>query len=175
MVKTEASKPIPERWELVRSEQKDGKTSCCYICQATGQHFYSYERLARYVKYAKAAEVSIYAQDFNADDFKRKSGRFKGQLPLVGEHSSAVCQEPAAVEKSPEEEMTILLGVTDSAEGCSAGEVPASVGEPAQNGLEEKLATNLEGTGKGKVILQYFRRRFKGKEKLEKMQVQDTN
>ncbi|KAK8557797.1 hypothetical protein V6N13_008182 [Hibiscus sabdariffa] len=56
--------PIPYRWELVEKNQKDGSSLLYYTCLESGQKYYSYEDLMRYVNYAKAAKVSIYSDDF---------------------------------------------------------------------------------------------------------------
>ncbi|KAK8501414.1 hypothetical protein V6N13_016136 [Hibiscus sabdariffa] len=56
--------PIPDRWQLVEKPQKDGSSLLYYTCLESGQKYYSYEDLMRYVNYAKAAKLSIYADDF---------------------------------------------------------------------------------------------------------------
>ncbi|OMP00507.1 hypothetical protein COLO4_12603 [Corchorus olitorius] len=43
-----------------------------YTCPETGQKFYSYEDLIRYVKYAEGAKLSIYSPDFDAAVNQRK-------------------------------------------------------------------------------------------------------
>ncbi|KAK9006609.1 hypothetical protein V6N11_018946 [Hibiscus sabdariffa] len=55
---------IPDRWKLVKKPQKDGSSLLYYTCPESGQKYYSYEDLMRYVNYAKAAKLSIYADDF---------------------------------------------------------------------------------------------------------------
>ncbi|KAE8724088.1 putative Homeodomain-like protein [Hibiscus syriacus] len=64
MADKESSGPIPDRWKLVVKKKKDGSNLSYYTCPESGQKFYSYEDLMRYVKYAKAAKLSIYADDF---------------------------------------------------------------------------------------------------------------
>ncbi|PPS05833.1 hypothetical protein GOBAR_AA14822 [Gossypium barbadense] len=53
--------PIPEGWVLDTKFKEDGTEVKCYLCPATEQQFYTYEDLMRYVRYAKAAKVSIYS------------------------------------------------------------------------------------------------------------------
>ncbi|PPD81889.1 hypothetical protein GOBAR_DD21185 [Gossypium barbadense] len=53
--------PIPEGWVLYTKFRKDGIEVKTYFCPATEQEFYTYEDLMRYVRYAKAAKLSIYS------------------------------------------------------------------------------------------------------------------
>ncbi|XWS77092.1 hypothetical protein CRYUN_Cryun01aG0232600 [Craigia yunnanensis] len=64
MADKNSSRPIPDRWMLVVKEQKDGSSLSYYTCPESGQKFYTYEDLMRYVNYAKAAKLSIYSPDF---------------------------------------------------------------------------------------------------------------
>ncbi|KAG8499854.1 hypothetical protein CXB51_006275 [Gossypium anomalum] len=59
--------PIPEGWVLDTKFKEDGTEVKCYLCPATEQQFYTYEDLMRYVRYAKAAKVSIYSPYFEAN------------------------------------------------------------------------------------------------------------
>ncbi|XP_022757238.1 uncharacterized protein LOC111304694 [Durio zibethinus] len=64
--------PIPDHWTLVVKEQKDGSSLSYYTCPESGQKFYTYEDLMRYVNYAKAAKLSIYSPDFRPRNQPRK-------------------------------------------------------------------------------------------------------
>ncbi|KAK8630983.1 hypothetical protein V6N13_079751 [Hibiscus sabdariffa] len=55
---------VPDLWKFVVKKQKDGSSLSYYTCHESGQKFYSYADLMRYVKHAKATELSIYADDF---------------------------------------------------------------------------------------------------------------
>lgn len=68
-------KPIPERWELVVNGEKDGRKLSYYLCRETGQHFYSYENLIRYVNHAKEAKISIYSPNFEENKLKKRSAK----------------------------------------------------------------------------------------------------
>ncbi|KAK8979904.1 hypothetical protein V6N11_066104 [Hibiscus sabdariffa] len=55
---------VPDLWKFIIKKQKDGSSLSYYVCQESGQKFYSYQDLMRYVNHAKATELSIYADDF---------------------------------------------------------------------------------------------------------------
>ncbi|KAL4310000.1 hypothetical protein GQ457_01G033450 [Hibiscus cannabinus] len=59
--------PIPAGWVLDTKLREDGTLVKHYLCPATDQHFYSYEDLMRYVRYAKEAKISIYSPNFEVN------------------------------------------------------------------------------------------------------------
>ncbi|PKI45402.1 hypothetical protein CRG98_034207 [Punica granatum] len=67
-----------------------------YLCPATGQHFYTYEDMMRYVTYAKLWELSIYAPDFEA---KRKGKPRNKHLGKQSSKSAMKEKHPAAPPK----------------------------------------------------------------------------
>ncbi|XVE77083.1 hypothetical protein DITRI_Ditri13aG0033500 [Diplodiscus trichospermus] len=73
MADKDLSRPIPDHWRLVAKEQKDGSRLSYYTCPESGQKFYTYEDLMRYVNYAKAAKLSIYSPDFRPRNQPRRS------------------------------------------------------------------------------------------------------
>ncbi|GMI73599.1 hypothetical protein HRI_001029200 [Hibiscus trionum] len=73
MAGKDSSGPIPDRWMLVVKKQKDGSSLSYYTCPESGQKFYSYEDLMRYVNYANPSELSVYADDFHPLKPVRKS------------------------------------------------------------------------------------------------------
>ncbi|KAA3485523.1 ATPase 10, plasma membrane-type-like protein [Gossypium australe] len=67
--------PIPEGW-ILHTKFKNGievKKNMTYLCPATEQEFYTYEDLMRYVRYAKAAKLSIYSPEF--EENMKKEGQ----------------------------------------------------------------------------------------------------
>ncbi|XP_061340189.1 uncharacterized protein LOC133286754 [Gastrolobium bilobum] len=64
------ARPIPTGWTLETEVQKDGSKLSFYYCPGTGQHFFTYSDLMRYVEYAKNAGVGIYSPSFKS--LKRK-------------------------------------------------------------------------------------------------------
>ncbi|KAB2602120.1 hypothetical protein D8674_003125 [Pyrus ussuriensis x Pyrus communis] len=57
---------IPDGWVLRTRVESDGTEVQSFFCPETEQEFSTYEKLMRYVRYAKAAKVSIYAPDFQS-------------------------------------------------------------------------------------------------------------
>ncbi|XP_017969536.1 PREDICTED: uncharacterized protein LOC18614199 isoform X2 [Theobroma cacao] len=88
-----SSRPIPDRWMLVVKEQKGGSRRSYYSCPETGQKFYTYEDLMRYVNYAKAAKLSIYSPNFRP--INPRKPKKKASVPDV---------DQSAVEKSSDSE-----------------------------------------------------------------------
>ncbi|XP_021290677.1 uncharacterized protein LOC110421405 [Herrania umbratica] len=83
------SDSIPEGWVLDTMVKDDGTQVQCYLCPPTDQRFYTYEDLMRYVRYAKQAKVSIYADNFwetteEEDDFGPIKRGGKSSNPLEG-------------------------------------------------------------------------------------------
>ncbi|XP_038995513.1 uncharacterized protein LOC120119775 [Hibiscus syriacus] len=87
MADKDYSGPIPDRWMLVVKKQKDGSSLSYYICPESGQKFYSYEDLMRYVNYAQTAKLSIYAADFCPGKPSRRSKK-RASWPEPSEKSS---------------------------------------------------------------------------------------
>ncbi|XP_039048193.1 uncharacterized protein LOC120188885 [Hibiscus syriacus] len=75
MADEDSSGPIPDRWMLVVKKQKDGSSLSYYTCPESGQKFDSYEDLMRYVNYAQAAKLSMYAADFRPLKPSRRSNK----------------------------------------------------------------------------------------------------
>ncbi|KAJ7951104.1 ATPase 10, plasma membrane-type-like protein [Quillaja saponaria] len=69
--------PIPSGWSFKIVVLKDGSRSPCYYCPETGQHFYSYNELTRYVNYAMEAQLGIYALNYKSLKLKNKAGAAK--------------------------------------------------------------------------------------------------
>ncbi|XVF33382.1 hypothetical protein REPUB_Repub17cG0163700 [Reevesia pubescens] len=82
MADKDSSKPMPDRWTLVVKEKKDGSSLSYYTCPESGQKFYTYEDLMRYVTYAKAAKLSIYSPDFRPIT-RRRGSKNKASMPDV--------------------------------------------------------------------------------------------
>ncbi|OMO78643.1 hypothetical protein CCACVL1_14240 [Corchorus capsularis] len=135
MADENSSKPIPDRWLFVKKAQKDGsliasshwcwkgwglitdlETLKFYTCPETGQKFYSYEDLIRYVKYAEGAKLSIYSPDFVAGVNPRKPKKKASSSDVDDEEDEPV--ESSDSDDSMFELPTIasldLLGVTGS-------------------------------------------------------------
>ncbi|KAL5061974.1 hypothetical protein RYX36_023711 [Vicia faba] len=51
---------IPTGWSVKSEVQKNGPIKRSYYCPDTGQHFYTYPNLIRYVNYAKRNQVGAY-------------------------------------------------------------------------------------------------------------------
>ncbi|KAB2092352.1 hypothetical protein ES319_A02G024300v1 [Gossypium barbadense] len=64
--------PIPEGW-VSHTKFKNGIEVKTYLCPAAEQEFYTYEDLMRYVRYAKAAKLSIYSPEF--EENMKKEGQ----------------------------------------------------------------------------------------------------
>lgn len=71
-----SSNPIPDGWEFKTEHLKDGSETSYYWCPRSGQHFFTYEDLLRYVKYAKEAQFSIYSPDFHSMKLRKKANWF---------------------------------------------------------------------------------------------------
>ncbi|CAL5196142.1 unnamed protein product [Lathyrus oleraceus] len=56
----EESLAIPTGWNVKSEVQKNGSIKRSYYCPDTGQHFYTYPNLIRYVNYAKRNQVGVY-------------------------------------------------------------------------------------------------------------------
>ncbi|KAJ4842961.1 hypothetical protein Tsubulata_020020 [Turnera subulata] len=97
-----------------------------YLCQETGQHFYNYEDLIRYVDHAKETKISIYSpvslnrfsQDFVASKLKNESEHcYRNALPRQSLQSSATSQG----EKDFDLVETTNLEVSNFQKGESSG------------------------------------------------------
>ncbi|XWS35167.1 hypothetical protein CRYUN_Cryun21dG0102600 [Craigia yunnanensis] len=86
--------PIPEGWVLSTELKNDGTEVKCYLCPPTEQRFYTYEDLMRYVRYAKAAKVSIYHPNFEANLKKEE-----GYVPIKREGQSWSLEKNTNVKK----------------------------------------------------------------------------
>ncbi|XP_008235480.1 PREDICTED: uncharacterized protein LOC103334313 [Prunus mume] len=62
---------IPDGWVLNTRVEEDGTEVKGFLCPETGQEFSTYQDLMRYVRYAKAAQLSIYSPDSNFMKAKR--------------------------------------------------------------------------------------------------------
>ncbi|PQQ08039.1 uncharacterized protein Pyn_01348 [Prunus yedoensis var. nudiflora] len=62
---------IPEGWVLKTRVEENGTEVKGFLCPETGQEFSTYQDLMRYVRYAKAAQLSIYSPDSNFMKAKR--------------------------------------------------------------------------------------------------------
>ncbi|GLT84535.1 hypothetical protein SLE2022_027600 [Rubroshorea leprosula] len=72
MADENSSKPVPEHWKLVVEKKRNGSEILVYTCQETGQKFYTYEDLMRYVKYAKSAKLGVYSPYFDQQSSNSK-------------------------------------------------------------------------------------------------------
>ncbi|GMJ01551.1 hypothetical protein HRI_003824300 [Hibiscus trionum] len=87
MADEDSSRPIPDRWMFVVKKKKDGSSLSYYTCPESGQKYYSYEDLMRYVNYAKVAKLSIYADDFCPRKPPRRSKK-RASTPPPSENNS---------------------------------------------------------------------------------------
>ncbi|TKY63866.1 suppressor protein SRP40 [Spatholobus suberectus] len=85
--KTE-SEPIPTGWTLETEVLSDGSKAPFYYCPYTGQHFYSYSDLMRYVDYAKKAKLGIYAPGMKS--LQKKSTENDTPVPQPRKTSSTL-------------------------------------------------------------------------------------
>ncbi|CAK8533267.1 unnamed protein product [Lathyrus sativus] len=58
--KGDESPTIPTGWDVKSEVQKNGSIKRSYYCPDTGQNFYTYPNLIRYVNYAKRYQVGAY-------------------------------------------------------------------------------------------------------------------
>ncbi|PNY15585.1 hypothetical protein L195_g012284 [Trifolium pratense] len=57
---------IPTGWSVKLEVEKDGTITTTYYCPDTGQEFYTYPSLIRYVDYAKKNKIGIYGPVFKS-------------------------------------------------------------------------------------------------------------
>lgn len=159
----DASKPVPEHWKLVIQKRKNRPAISVYKCEETGQQFYKYEDMMRYVNYAKQAKLGIYSPNFGqrcpAPSKKGGPGSSKkGGRSVVGENGG---EKSAIVESKLEE----------TPPSASLELIPAE-GETAvldkQSGTEGDLQRDIETDGsssESKMFRLKYKRKNKGKGK----------
>ncbi|GKV28668.1 hypothetical protein SLEP1_g37689 [Rubroshorea leprosula] len=89
MADSSSNQTIPEGWVLKTGKEKRGTEYKYYFCPVTGQHFYTYEDLMRYVTYAKASKLSIYADDPEVEEKNKRNNKRKVSARRRGESSNS--------------------------------------------------------------------------------------
>ncbi|TQD83430.1 hypothetical protein C1H46_031018 [Malus baccata] len=102
---------IPDGWVLHTRVESDGTEVQSFFCPQTEQEFSTYEKLMRYVRYAKAAKVSIYAPDFRSTIPNEVSRSKAGKERSSGQSSKS------SVTKQGEESTEPAAACNSSTEG----------------------------------------------------------
>ncbi|XWS46040.1 hypothetical protein CRYUN_Cryun14cG0030600 [Craigia yunnanensis] len=136
MADKNSSRPIPDRWTLVVKEQKDGSSLSYYTCPESGQKFYTYEDLMRYVNYAKAAKLSIYSPDFHPRNGRRRPKK-KASMPDLDQ-----------IEKSSDsEDSTFKLPSITSLELMEVASSPAQSDKESATSGKMKFSNRASNEG----------------------------
>ncbi|KAI5345481.1 PREDICTED: LOC110268692 [Prunus dulcis] len=132
--------PIPDGWKFKSEVRKDGSTSSCYWCPATGQHFFTYEDLMRYVNYAKEAKLSIYAPDFNSNKTRKKAGFIPRRTrPSSGARRKLLGQSSRPLPLDQGEDSGSLEGSTDPVESTDTGKnIEAGLHEALEDPIRQE-------------------------------------
>ncbi|XP_021817030.1 uncharacterized protein LOC110759284 [Prunus avium] len=135
--------PIPAGWKFKSEVGKDGSTSSCYWCPATGQHFFTYEDLMRYVNYAKEAKLSIYAPDFNSNKTRKKAGFIPRRTrPSSGARRKLLGQSSRPLPLDQGEDSGSLEGSTDPVESTETGKnIEAGLLEASEDPFRQEAFT----------------------------------
>ncbi|XP_022770367.1 uncharacterized protein LOC111313835 [Durio zibethinus] len=130
---------VPEHWTLVVKEQEDGSSLSYYTCLASGQKFYSYEDLMRYVNYAKAAKLSIYSPDFSPIKQKAKASRPDfDRIDISSDSEDSASKLPSVASNEVMEVASPAHSVKQSLTGKMKFENRASNGECSSSGVKAK-------------------------------------
>lgn len=132
--------PIPDGWKFKSEVRKDGSTSSCYWCPATGQHFFTYEDLMRYVTYAKGAKLSIYAPDFNSNKTRKKAGFIPRRTrPSSGARRKLLGQSSRPLPLDQGEDSGSLERSTDPVESTDTGKnIEAGLQEASEDPIRQE-------------------------------------
>ncbi|XP_061997477.1 uncharacterized protein LOC133715123 isoform X1 [Rosa rugosa] len=149
-----SSGPIPDGWDVKTERQKDGSEIPCYWCPRSGQHFYTYKDMMRYVEYAQKNQLSIYSPDFQTMKIRKKANwSHKGNRTIIAPRRSHFLGESSKTlpsyrvtfpeESSDLEERTTLSNPEDSTESTNTGKDM----EASQAGIDKEpeiLSSDLE-------------------------------
>ncbi|KAL6130879.1 hypothetical protein ACLB2K_069257 [Fragaria x ananassa] len=145
-----SSGPIPDGWEAKTEQQKDGSEVQCYWCPS-GQHFFTYADMMRYIAYAQNDKLSIYSPDFQTVKLRKKANwSQKGNRTIVtprrcyflGESSKTLpsYRVTSTEESSDLEERTTPSNPEDSTESTDTGKNM----EAGQAGIDKTKIPNSE-------------------------------
>ncbi|GAU29220.1 hypothetical protein TSUD_362100, partial [Trifolium subterraneum] len=84
---------IPTGWSVKSEVEKDGTITTTYYCPDTGQEFYTYPSLMRYVRYAKTKKTGIYTPLFKSIR-KHETHALKKHNPIGHRKATAALSIP---------------------------------------------------------------------------------
>ncbi|KAK2407148.1 hypothetical protein QL285_042802 [Trifolium repens] len=85
---------IPTGWSVKSEVENDGTIIKTYYCPDTGQEFYTYPTLIRYVDYAKKNKIGIYTPALFKSIRKQKMDALKKHNPIGHRKTTAALSIP---------------------------------------------------------------------------------